>query len=490
MNESLRYLMENGAYALYISFENPDKQVYTLGRAGCDIFLPDPRGADIAKHQCSFFNTERGAVLLEDNSSKKNTEPYSSKNGGQTIEFTKDTRRVLVARGINNMIGIGRDKYYQFEIHWDSDGLYDFPYKGQNYRTGPRNRAKYIEGDKVGGGSYGTVFWAMDVHTGGLIAVKRFHNLEGKHLEFATREITNMFRINRASSIHHDHIVEILGCAGGARGDNWGEIFMPLKEGNLKTLVLDKTKAVDVEEVAEIVLHQMLLALDCIADHNIVHRDLKPENILWEFNEEGAYHFRLGDFGLSNSPELAVTVAGTEPFMAPEVFHCRKQTGKVDIWSLFATIVWVKNVDNFRRHCAKERAETIHNWLAQISTMPHFQNIQRMASIRAKDRPSAKQLLRILGLSGDDGADELADSLANALTLDPTGDDEEDAGLGPSRRGRPHGNHIAEIDGEPPGVPYYETYIPDLKNYNLDSPDEEGEGSNAYEPPPMGESPR
>lgn len=265
---------------------------------------------------------------------------------------------------------------------------------------------------------------------------------------------------------------------------------MPLKDGNLKTLVLDKTKAVDVEEVAEIVLHQMLLALDCIADHNIVHRDLKPENILWEFNEEGAYHFRLGDFGLSNNPELAVTVAGTEPFMAPEVFHSRKQTGKVDIWSLFATIVWVKNVDNFRRYCAKERAETIHNWLVKISMMPQFQNIQRMASIRAKDRPSAKQLLRILGFSADDGADELADSLANALTLDPTGDDEEDAGLGPSRRGRPHGNHIAEVDGEPPGVPYYETYIPDLKNYNLDSPDEEGEGSNAYEPPPMGESPR
>jgi serine/threonine protein kinase len=265
---------------------------------------------------------------------------------------------------------------------------------------------------------------------------------------------------------------------------------MPLKAGNLKTLVLDKTQAVDAEAVAEIVLRQMLLALACIAEHHIVHRDLKPENVLWEFNEDGDYHFRLGDFGLSNNPELAVTVAGTEPFMAPEVFHSGKQTEKVDIWSLFATIVWVKNIDNFRRHCAKERAERIHNWLVQISMMPEFQNIQRMASLRARDRPSAKQLLRILGVLGDGGADELADSLANALTLDPTGEDEEDGGVGPSRRRRPHGKHVAEGEGGVPGVPYYEAYVPDPKNYDLQSGEEEGEGSNTYEPPPMGESPR
>jgi hypothetical protein len=211
-NDYFRSRLPNGAYALYVSFANPEKQVYTLGRADCDIFLPDPRNADISKHQCSFINTDRGAVLLEDSSSKKNTEPYSSNNGGQTIGFTKETRRVLVARGINNMIGIGRDRYYQFEIHWDSDGLYDFPYKDENYRTGPRKsrQKRYIEGEKVGGGSYGNVFWVMDVHTGGLMAVKKFHNMEGKHLEFATREITNMFRINRTSSIHH---VRLLSCS-------------------------------------------------------------------------------------------------------------------------------------------------------------------------------------------------------------------------------------------------------------------------------------
>jgi len=197
--------MDNGAYALYISFANPDKQVCTLGRAGCDIFLPDPKGADISKHQCSFINTEQWAVLLEDTSRHKNTEPCPSANGGQTISFTRETRRVLVARGINNMIGIGRDRYYKFEIYWESDCLYEFLKRDGNYRTGPQEarRKRYIEGEKVGGGSFGSVWRVMDVHTGGLMAVKKFHNMDGRNLEFATREITNLFRINRTSLIHH-----------------------------------------------------------------------------------------------------------------------------------------------------------------------------------------------------------------------------------------------------------------------------------------------
>lgn len=245
---------------------------------------------------------------------------------------------------------------------------------------------------------------------------------------------------------------------------------MPFKPGNLKNLALDISRTVDVDELADIVLHQMLLALACIAEHKIVHRDLKPENVLWEYDGNGDYHFRLGDFGLSNNPELAVTVAGTEPFMAPEVFHRGKQTEKVDIWSLFATIVWVKNIDNFRHHCAKERAERIHNWLVQISMMPEFRNVRRMASMRAKDRPSAKHLLRILASE----VDEL-ESLTNALTLDPTGEEDEDPGVGSSRR---------------PAVPYYEPYVPE--NYDLQGEEEteEGEGSNTYVPAPMGASPR
>jgi len=250
---------------------------------------------------------------------------------------------------------------------------------------------------------------------------------------------------------------------------------MPLKPGNLKMLALDTSTTVDVEELAHAVLHQMLLALACIAKHKIVHRDLKPENVLWEYNDEGEYHFRLGDFGQSNNPDIAMTVTGTEPFMAPEVYNRGKQTDKVDIWSLFATIVWVKNTGNFRLRCAEPRAHIIHGWLVEYSMLPEFRRIRRMASMRAKDRPSAERLLRILAT---DEVEDMADSLANALTLDPTGEDEDDAGIGPSQG---------------PGFAYYEPYRPNVpENYVWESEGDEeaGEASNTYRPPPMGASPR
>jgi serine/threonine protein kinase len=273
---------------------------------------------------------------------------------------------------------------------------------------------------------------------------------------------------------------------------------MPLKAGNLKTLVLNPSRTVSTDDLADIVLHQMLLALACIAEHKIVHRDLKPENVLWEYDPDGNYHFRLGDFGLSNNPELAVTVAGTEPFMAPEVFHRQKQTEKVDIWSLFATIVWVKNIGSFRQSCARYSAPAIHNWLVQIAGMEQFCNIRRMASVRAKDRPSARQLLRIISGGGRGGEkDELADSLQNALTLDPTGSEDDDDDQQPTARIKRPAAAAADEQGVP--VPYYEPYPPSPENYAWepeDGSDNNGEGGGSttdnkvYAPPQMGQSPR
>lgn len=171
---------------------------------------------------------------------------------------------------------------------------------------------------------------------------------------------------------------------------------MPLMNGNLKTLV-EKTPNINEWAVAETVLHQMLLALQCIASHKIVHRDIKPENILWEYDANNEYHFCLGDFGLSNDPKLARTVAGTEPFMAPEVYHRQPQSTKVDIWSLFATVVWVRNTQEFRGMCGQLAAPHIHSWLVSIAREEEgYENIRNMAQINPRKRPSAATQLSIL----------------------------------------------------------------------------------------------
>lgn len=205
-NGYLRTVSSTGKRGVYISFENEEKQEFTLGRSDTDIHLPDPRGsADISKHQCSFVcKPNTGAVLLVDHSNKGNTEPYSSSQGGTTIPIPKEKRSVLVARGINGQVAFGKGRYYEFRIEWISDGLYDFPNKDEAYDIGPATRRKkYLKGSYVGGGAFGSVFWAVDVVAGKLMAVKSFHYHDGKNIIFAKREVDNLIKINKSSSIPH-----------------------------------------------------------------------------------------------------------------------------------------------------------------------------------------------------------------------------------------------------------------------------------------------
>ncbi len=242
---------------------------------------------------------------------------------------------------------------------------------------------------------------------------------------------------------------------------------MPLMQGNLKTLI--ERNVPDEHALSDMVLRQMLLALECVASHHIIHRDVKPENILWEYDETGNYRFCLGDFGLSNDPGLARTAAGTEPFMAPEVFHRRKQTTRVDIWSLFATIVWSR-MPEFRRRCTNMRAPDLHAWLINIAQMDQYANIRRMASFDPDDRPSAKRQLALLdgeyedsnpiGASGySPGREDLGDSLssrfAHAMNIHAPPPDEPTY-----EQGGGSGDAVTS-----PDMPYYEPYATGIMEY-------------------------
>jgi len=215
-NKYYLYAFDSGsdAIGLWVDFSDPEKQVYTLGRNDTDIHLPEmrsQRGASrISDLQATFeVVQDTGAVILYDYSEHKNTEPFAPSHGssaahaGVTVKF-RGTRSVLVARGINSRIAFGDDMWYQFEIQWRSDGMYALD-KTSPYVVGPGNSKskKYVQVGRVGGGAYGTVFKVIDVSNGSFMAVKKFHNLSGKNLDFATREVANLFRINKDTSIQH-----------------------------------------------------------------------------------------------------------------------------------------------------------------------------------------------------------------------------------------------------------------------------------------------
>ncbi|XP_067255589.1 serine/threonine-protein kinase 32B-like isoform X2 [Chanodichthys erythropterus] len=95
------------------------------------------------------------------------------------------------------------------------------------------------------------------------------------------------------------------------------------------------------EETVKLYMCELALALCYLQREHIIHRDIKPDNIL--LDEHG--HVHIADFNVATvlkDSEKATSMAGTKPYMAPEVFESQADAGPgysygVDWWSLGIT---------------------------------------------------------------------------------------------------------------------------------------------------------
>ncbi|EGD82562.1 CMGC/CDK/CDC2 protein kinase [Salpingoeca rosetta] len=185
---------------------------------------------------------------------------------------------------------------------------------------------RYEKIEKIGEGTYGTVYKAKLITSGELVALKKI-KLETEEEgvpSTAIREISLLKELNHRNVvrlievIHSEHdlhlVFEFLDC--------------DLK----KHMEVSRQLAPD---LVRSYLFQLLKGIEFCHTHRILHRDLKPQNLL--IDSDG--NIKIADFGLARAFGIPVRAYTHEVvtlwYRAPEILlGARQYACPVDIWSI------------------------------------------------------------------------------------------------------------------------------------------------------------
>lgn len=222
--------------------------------------------------------------------------------------------------------------------------------------------AYYYLIEKLGKGTSGTVYLAVDDKKDELVAIKQIPlvNLKKeKGMEILQREISNLHKLK------HDNIVKIKNQVNTK--NNYYLVIEYCNGGDLaeyKSFYEKKTKTSLNELYIQKIMRQLTDGLEYMHSHNIVHRDIKLENILLHFNKypnfvikgnlpkkvdykevslNDSFTVKIADLGYSKeltSSNMGSTILGTPINMSPDIIgnymgtESKKYNTSVDLWSL------------------------------------------------------------------------------------------------------------------------------------------------------------
>ncbi|XP_023655496.1 serine/threonine-protein kinase 4-like [Paramormyrops kingsleyae] len=182
--------------------------------------------------------------------------------------------------------------------------------------------------EKLGEGSYGSVFKANYKETGEIVAIKQVP--VESDLQEIIKEISIMQQCNSP------HVVRYYG-SYFKNSDLW-IVMEYCGAGSVSDIIRLRNKTLTEDEIATIT-QSTLKGLEYLHFMRKIHRDIKAGNIL--LNSEG--QAKLADFGvagqLTDTMAKRNTVIGTPFWMAPEVIQEIGYNCVADIWSLGITAI-------------------------------------------------------------------------------------------------------------------------------------------------------
>ncbi|QIX02366.1 hypothetical protein AMS68_007883 [Peltaster fructicola] len=206
---------------------------------------------------------------------------------------------------------------------------------------------RWQQGQYVGGGTFGSVYVAINLDSTQIMAVKEIRLQDPKLIPTVVSQIRDEMVVLQI--LDHPNVVQYYGIEPHR---DKVYIFMEYCSGGSLATLLEHGRIED-ETFIQVYAFQMLEGLAYLHEANVVHRDIKPENILLDHN--GVIKFV--DFGAAkviakqgktivadgpNGKGRQNSVQGTPMYMSPEVIRGGKpqhaRLGAEDIWSLGCVI--------------------------------------------------------------------------------------------------------------------------------------------------------
>ncbi|KAG6866026.1 hypothetical protein C0991_009435 [Blastosporella zonata] len=283
---------------------------------------------------------------------------------------------------------------------------------------------RWQQGKFIGAGAFGSVYSAVNLDSGSVMAVKeiKFQELSGLPTLYA--QIKDELGV--MEMLHHPNVVEYYGIE--VHRDKV-YIFEEYCQGGSLAALLDHGRIED-ENIIQVYSMQMLEGLAYLHKEGVIHRDIKPDNILLDhlgvikFVDFGAAKIlaknhktmqrsrRAPDAspspnGMPSLNGLAMnnSLTGTPMYMSPEIIKNDKRgrKGAMDIWSLGCVVLecatgkkpW-SNLDNEWAIMFHIGVATQHPPLPEPGQLSEvgISFIKQCLIIDATRRPTALELLQ------------------------------------------------------------------------------------------------
>ena len=207
------------------------------------------------------------------------------------------------------------------------------PSAGHYRFTSPRTLVggRYRLGSHLGRGASGTVWLARDEKLGRPVAVKELPRELAMHPGAGRAEARSAACVDHRSVVTvHDFVAE------EGNGVDW--IVMEALSGQTLATAIRRHGPIDTDEAWYVAGH-LLDALCAVHAAGLTHGDVKPGNV--QLCSDG--RVVLLDFGLADMPRRTGgsdrnLVAGSLPYMAPEILHSGDYSLKSDLYALGMTL--------------------------------------------------------------------------------------------------------------------------------------------------------